>query len=669
MGIRLLGFFVRDSQVAVPALISVCDGLSVLYGLNGAGKSRTIAEIQRFWKGQQSPLEALIQLPADTNGSSRMPVEGLDDWDEDWERARGRWADRGTEAALTAWVRSCFDPEESEFADRYVLPGRSAGLVGDWLRYRLLLVAAAGEADLPQWVSAPALVTGPECPYATSEFALYEAYENSHDDEVYAQTGIICVSPAGRIGDDRTVACAALGGIGVLDMPAYYAGHHRRLPRLTPSLATAVDDINEATRILLSSTVDEDLEVVGNEVAASPALTDAVRQVEAVANLHFARALQDAPTLRLHVSVAGLDETVQWFVDHDHYVATPTRGGTGFDPIYRTRRIDELSTAQRRWAVWGIQRALDAADPQGPGQRLLLLDEPEAALHRSAEAQMAEYVATLPSDGATNVLLATHSPELLNVPTANVYEVARTSGTRSVSELTSASREHLEELGLLPSDLLRRQRGLVLVEGLHDTLVLEALLGAELEALRVETRALRGTHHVSPAALGVLFDYTPAHIFVVFDNIATAELNDLMKKVTVLSESGLVDEAVRLLNRPTFLGSHEWDKLRELIQRCVESGTIRRFTAFGLTAKDVLDYLPVDTFVPGAASWADLRSQHADARKDRPGATARDFKVWLRGRPHNADLSSEHILKAANSLDAIPGDFLQLFKTVQARVG
>ena len=283
------------------------------------------------------------------------------------------------------------------------------------------------------------------------------------------------------------------------------------------------------------------VDIVDGQPTSSAALVDHVDKLQALANEHFREVLQDAPTLRLHVNPVGLGRQVHWFVEEDEewedFAEVSQRIAVPDGELPDVRTLAGLSTAQQRWARWSIEMALNLMGRTSPGapslskSRLYLLDEPEAALHRSAEAQMARYFNCLSRTPEPHMIVATHSPELLETDTARVYEVSRMKGGwRRLQVLDAASRENMTALGLQPSDLLRRQRGLVLVEGRHDELILEELFGAEMRRLRVETLPLRGTSELSPAKISFLFDYTPAHMFLMLDNIQTDELTTVWEQ-------------------------------------------------------------------------------------------------------------------------------------------
>lgn len=70
--------------------LDVTPGLSVLYGLNGAGKTRTLQSIQNFYAGKASDAVALVQLPELDDASwndTRLSTCGAAIGRHTWEQA------------------------------------------------------------------------------------------------------------------------------------------------------------------------------------------------------------------------------------------------------------------------------------------------------------------------------------------------------------------------------------------------------------------------------------------------------------------------------------------------------------------------------------------------------------------------------------------------------
>ncbi len=561
---QVLGFLVEGELGN--ELLTFDPGVSVLYGLNGAGKSRILSDIQFFSAGvagvpvnEDRDLLALIRLPQPetTTRTYWGQHRGNADWYEDWARM-ARVREGSHEAVLRAWfLDHVLDVADDDIAVPGGLPAgeRREGLCQEWLTDPLILVKASGFGGEANWISAPALVTGNGRRFVNEEVALYDQMQATHLQ--HEDTPELAIVPVGRTLDGATIVCCSSNGTtSLLSSFGATSGafHHEALLDVSPRLGfeTALD-ADEETRARLARVFP----AIQDPWDLSPGDLDpfiaAVRALEARANHHFAKVLQDPPRLRLHVSVVGLDKGCEWFVDQDD---TPLNGPSykktgslSVDEPQRQRKISDLSTAQRKWTLWSIRLALQTLREQSnlpSSDTLLLIDEPEAALHRSAEAHMASYLADLTADGSTRLLVATHSPELLDLPAARVFEVTRSRGLRKVSSLSPPTRDNMTSLGLNPSDLLRRQRGFVLVEGEHDELLLKTLFEDELRSLRVEVLPLRGAHQLTPAKIGFLFDYTPAHIFIMLDNIDWKDMYETWERALAWYKDGNLTDALEM---------------------------------------------------------------------------------------------------------------------------
>jgi energy-coupling factor transporter ATP-binding protein EcfA2 len=661
----LLGFLLGDAVVNGYGFLAVEPRLGVLYGLNGAGKSRTLDDIRNFWLGQRSDAIALVRLPESPLSVDWYSETEQGDWYPEWARRGDLAVGAEHQEIIEAWLRACMSVDDYATGATPNWGRRLDQLVSEWSRERLILVRAGlgGRG----WVSAPAFITGPDLPGVNSEIAHYESLP---EDDV-SRDAECAVLPMTVLPDGRTVACASQLGMLVLDPTQWWfsAGRHDQLIDLSLTLFQPADDVDDETRRYLAAQVPEPLSVVEGELRVTKDLKRCVRDLEDLVNCHYGGVLIDAPRLRLHVDLATLGTQLEWFVENDSPTLGSTNGDTlAYEENARERRFSGLSTAQSRWARWSISLALMLLDRSEapPTPLCMLIDEPEAALHRAAEAQMSSYLAELAQDPRMRVFVATHTPELLDLAAARVYQVARTSGQRSVRQLDAVTRENMLELGLHPSDLLRRQRGIVLVEGTHDQTVLEAFFGELFRALRVDVLPVRGATQLTPAKIGWLFQYTPAHIFVMLDNISTGEVARVWKDATdELATSGL-NAASQILDVAECLKTEEGKILRQLLQDGLAQGRESRITPHGLSSPDIIDYLPVERFVPGGTSWDELRRRHADARQDTKNVP-RDFKKWLEVQLR-ADFGEDAIREAVEACDFVPADLLRLAKEVEARV-
>lgn len=299
----------------------------------------------------------------------------------------------------------------------------------------------------------------------------------------------------------------------------------------------------------------------------------------------------------------------------------------------------------------------------------LFFDEPEAGLHRTAEADLA---ATLTSpawseirktrkgvESVTNrtIVVATHSPEFLSVPEANILHVDE----GKAKELTSIDRDNLSLLGLRPTDLLSRVKTFLIVEGEHERIVFEALLGDELHRLRTGMVVARGGKNMKDVFDSqVLFDFTDARIVALLDNVDAHHVRDLWARARDLAGVGQVDEAGALVrNELPRKGSGENRFLGNFLTRALEDGEHERVGAWGLSKEDIILYLPPSAFGV-KRSWEDALSQYDP---DSDGS----LKPWL-SKKYGADFSLASVRTAAESLDHIPEDFTGLIAALASRV-
>ncbi|MCL3836866.1 ATP-dependent nuclease [Aeromicrobium duanguangcaii] len=690
---RFLGFMFQKGPEAnlVPL-----DALTVLYGLNGAGKTGVLESVQsifsgtgrgpsaaRPWGNGGQPL-ALIQLAHE--GSERNMS-----W---WSASRDevlRRHDFGPldgERGFIEWVGAALD---FNLGDQSVVPDndRRQGLVDEWVRQRLVLIAPVGTSD-PHWVSWPAIIEDSSTPWAKAQAELSE----QHTDDPVGGIPSISGRVEGVYLDGRRIVGLCGGGLRPTEWGRLEGvAHHTFLPNIGLRLNPQMKDFGAETRdrLVFQAGFFDYEEVEFNEKAQVLTLAEPLQQLrnqlEALANSNFAGVLRDAPSLRLSVGVQGLYAGVSWGV------ASDARSTGQFMVGESPRPLDQLSSAERRWAQWAIRDAIarvlpvnaDVPEAWVPGwgddpevdwtidypmpiPSLTIIDEPERALHRSAEAHMASFLRRT-ADREHRFLVATHSPELLDASESAVIQVSRqVEGPPAMAVLSHADRDAMGELGLTASDLLRRQRGFLLVEGQHDMDVVDIVLGEELRRLRVEVLPLRGATQLSAARSRFLFEYTDAHVIVMLDNLHTQRVIDGWADVrSARLRDGLDAARHELMTAfaPSRFGKGtEIRILTEFLSAALDSDDWHRVTPFGLSDGDVIEYLPVRELVPGKRSWAELRADF-EYEITNGQTKARNFKAWLASR--GAQISDEMVRQAARSLPEIPRDLQLLIKTLEAR--
>ncbi len=380
----------------------------------------------------------------------------------------------------------------------------------------------------------------------------------------------------------------------------------------------------------------------GISETARALLDELSQQASAVA----ASILVDAPQLRFQENPA-----TEWLFGRTaNWQGLDTPSGEWVD-------LGDLSRAERRWCEFAVSFALEQREVESIGA-VALLDEPEAALHVAAERWMLQGLRHLADEHGMPILAATHSAELLNDPDVRLQHVARdASGRTTVTPLGSPLRPEIESLGLEPSDLLQLYRVILLVEGQHDKFVLEGLIGDELERARTLVLPLRGAKSVPQLVEArLLFDFTTAGLIVALDNIRLEQFDIVWAASKALADAGSCDDAVqKLLNgiaKPTT--EERW--IREFAVEALKARAADRIGLFGFKLDDIVKYLPAEHFVVGA-DWATLEAEHAH-HKGKP------FKTWL-AQDKGADFSDESIVSAAVKAD-VDDEMLDLAERCRA---
>ena len=104
--------------------------------------------------------------------------------------------------------------------------------------------------------------------------------------------------------------------------------------------------------------------------------------------------------------------------------------------------------------------------------------------------------------------------------------------------------------------------------------------------------------------------------------------------------------------------------MRAWLIAALTNGVESRSTPYGLPAPDVLDYLPVTSFVKNAHSWNELREQHRAALENQRD-TPKQFKAWFAKRG-GVKLDDATITAAIHDLDAPPSDLERLMSLLES---
>ncbi len=335
-----------------------------------------------------------------------------------------------------------------------------------------------------------------------------------------------------------------------------------------------------------------------------------------------------------------------------------------------------LSKAQRRWAEFAIRVSIgvvsDANTRRESLTPLWIVDEPEAALHRSAEEHLAKGLVTLAEKYGATIVAATHSPELLDHPRIHKLYARRPMGYTRIDPLGPVDLSALLELGLRPSDLLRGVRTFILVEGEHEKIIFEEFFGADLTNMRAQLLPARGASKYKDVFDSqFLSKYTDACVLATMDNLNADHLTDTWDQARKLAQQGNIEKASEwLLGELPGTQGVENKFMRDFCIRALKTGQHERVHLFGFSLPDITDYLPIEKFAPKFASWGSAREVWESAReaKDESRTNIPNFKEWLK-KTQKSDFSPENVRRAARELlesGTTPADFSLFIRAAKA---
>lgn len=354
----------------------------------------------------------------------------------------------------------------------------------------------------------------------------------------------------------------------------------------------------------------------------------------------FANLLLDAPALRCTVK------------DPNLVVTGPLLQWEAVDaPSGQSVPLADLSEAQARWARIAIRLAFIVNEASASTPAFIVLDEPEQALHPLAERYMTHGLRSAAAYIQGSAIVATHSKELLNSREVQVIRVFRDkTGTTAVSSLDPAERGRLGHLplGISPADFFQSHRVILAVEGIHDQIVLQTKLRDELLDSAVHIVKLNGADSLDVVNANMVVDLTEAHLLIALDQVGLSNLPADWEKARTVDD---VDAAIRRLEM--YLGNRKSEvrTLASFCTECLRRGAANRLHVFGFTKPDIIQYLPVKDFVESAESWEQVVEEwHLTSRQT--------FKDWLRTAKQVSVL--DRLERSAFNMKEEPQDFRRL---------
>jgi hypothetical protein len=207
--------------------------------------------------------------------------------------------------------------------------------------------------------------------------------------------------------------------------------------------------------------------------------------------------------------------------------------------------------------------------------------------------------------------------------------------------------------GLSRLDVLHLYDTILLVEGRHDEIVLETMLGKELHNLRSLVVPLHGGRLLPDAAdARILQDFTDQRIVTMVDNVGPGPFERLLSvaRRIVPGDCAAFDRAAEEALQG--LKADEVGFVRRLLRRAFEVGRLDRYIPYALKKPDILEYLPSGPFLLNR-SWEDLRGEFSAQNK------VTRFKRWLE-LTQGANFDDERVLEACRQMDSVPSDLVGL---------
>lgn len=301
-------------------------------------------------------------------------------------------------------------------------------------------------------------------------------------------------------------------------------------------------------------------------------------------------------------------------------------------------RASAGSQAERRWILLGKKAMLEST-------KWIVIDEPENGMHRTAEAELAEMLASTEWVANSILVVASHSPEFLRLANSNLIHMVKGSGY----SLAALERDRLIELGIRPSDLLSGTKIFLLVEGEHEKIIFETLFKDELEKLKCQIIVARGAKNMKDVFESqFIFNFTDAVVVSLLDNIHSEEVQGIWSQAKVLAQMGDVKSASEYV-RSSLPGGRSSENifLSQFLSLALTSGNHERVSALGLSKPDIIFYFKPEDFAL-KRSWEELLDLHS--------ADDQSFKNWAT-KKFNADFSEIAVLNAALRSVDLPSEF------------
>lgn len=592
---------------------------SVLYGLNGAGKTTVLAAIERAVRPESFDY---------------LPSEAVQSWYPPLSLSHPETVYLGRSGGVHVHWRSRPDAVlDDAFGDVLVqaLEGRSPRLEAELHLYRLRGLPETPPPSLPTWAEIrPGLITRilrhAVWPNANADdaaslvddgywYCAADAHglhlwicarpettlsgwpEPTDELEQHEDTGDWCyATPPEQL---PRLPLGLIHAASTYGVPVAYVGHARATDE--PMMSLVTEQAADIDALTISSLYRRTRAGVGQKTVSSEGkpsepLRRAAAELEDAASAVMASLFDDPPALRLWLG--GADE---WFNGR------PPR----WDAEWGSRfPISQLGDAHRRYARFAIGTALNPIHGPGLLGTIALIDEPERSLHRTAEVRLATGLGSI----ADTVVVATHSPLLLDKPDASLLHVHRGHrrilvDTLELGDLRRSGSGIRGGLGMAPHELFGLLRVAIVVEGIHDQAVITSFCQDVIDGVTVRVFPVYGTDGLQTIPDStLLFDMTDASIIAVSDDGDSERLAPLRDAVARAKSRGAQHGKLRPYQRSESLGTRV---LVELMRAAVDAGRLDRILVHPLKHKDIVRY--IEPGLLGAQeSWRELEQSFLD---------------------------------------------------------
>lgn len=557
-------------------------GLTVVYGRNGAGKTRVLSAVASALRGVRLPegeVSVHLSLVADFNGwDYSLLAAFIDSIADDWDADDGLETDDVIEDSVDDFLVDLVGHQRRSRSAKAMLD-ELAESDDDQIEQRLSQMTAA----LRDYVRSVAEKFGLNeglchtprlslVAIGTEEHPMWNAYISVIPTEVSSfvdrfRSGNVSAPWSGDIGEPFNINHLRNGSgwregplpvnvraIQLRNPQEYGDGRDEGFAAAGVILCLVATVSNNLTNTTVELLRDVAFKASGQDGLIASMDLDSFEPIDAVAAT--LQTLSSGATMILRGLTAVAGSLRAELVHPNRWHSGEILKWVGTDPYGVELPIEQLGTGTNRWAVLAISLALSNVDFFHPA--VLIVDEPERALHGAAQLDVAASFANIVQGnelGAVAIeaaIVATHSAAFLALSDAELVHVSRDSQLNLALEPidTTISVEGLTAmLGISRSDALLTVRWFIFVEGAHDAAVLSAVFADEFRRTHSIVRDISGAKNLRVSVNAqMLFAYTDARFRFVVDSVG-AEATEAWRSAVEAAEASKKRAAREILEK------------------------------------------------------------------------------------------------------------------------